>query len=52
MSWLRLPEGIDKIRDKIFFHSALFDGLFFIFYNDFVIGDFDDFGARDSKLGI
>ena len=48
----RLPKWIDKIRDEIFFQGTLFDDFFFVSDDDFVIGDFDDFGARDGELGV
>ncbi len=45
-------EGIDKVRNEIFLGGALADGLFLVFDDDFRIGDFDDFSAGDSELGI
>lgn len=43
---------IDKIGDEFFFGSFLFDDFFFVFDDDFVISDFDNFVARDSKLWV
>ena len=52
MSWLLLSERIDEIGDKIFFFGAGADGFFFVFYDDFVVGDFDDFAAGDGEFWI
>ena len=43
---------IDKVRDKIFVGGASFENFFFIFKNDFVVGDFNDFAAMNSEFGI
>ena len=32
--------------------GAFFEGGFFVFDDDFVVGDFDDFFARDKKLSV
>ena len=45
-------ERIDKIGDKIFFFGTGFQDFFLVFYNDFIVGDFDDFFARDGELGV
>ena len=47
-----LAEGIDEIGDKIFFFGTGFQSFLFVFDDDFVVGDFDDFTTRDSKLGV
>ena len=52
MSWFGFSERIDKIGDKIFFHGAFTDDFFFVSYDNFVIGDFDNFAAMDDELGI
>ena len=45
-------EGIDEVWNKIFFGGAGFENFFFVFYDNFVVGNFDDFFARDEQLGI
>ena len=45
-------ERIDEIRDETFFGSFFFDGFLFVFNDDFVVGDFDDFASRDDELGV
>lgn len=45
-------ERIDEIRDEIFLFGAGADGLFFVFYDDFVVGEFNNLGARDGELGV
>ena len=45
-------EGIDKIRDKVFFAGTGFEDFFLVFDNDFVIGDFDYFFAGDDEFGV
>ena len=47
-----LAEGVDEIGDKIFFFGTGFQSFFFVFDDDFVVGDFDDFAAGDGKLGV
>lgn len=47
-----LAEWIDEIRNKVFFGSFFADDVFFVFYDDFVIGDFNDFATGDGKLGV
>ena len=41
-------EGIDEIGDKILFSGAGFDDFFFVFHDDFVVGDFNDFTAMND----
>ena len=48
----RFTERIDEIGDKILFFGAGFDGFFFVFDDNFIIGDFDDFATRDGEFGI
>ena len=43
---------IDKIGDKIFFLGASADGFFFVFDDDFIVCDFDNFFAMDSEFGV
>lgn len=45
-------EGIDEVRNEIFVSGTFFEGSFFVFYNDFVIGDFDDFFAGNEEFGV
>ena len=56
MAWcgclLSLAERIDKVWYEIFFQGAFSYHLFFVSDDDFVVGDFDDLGAGDGKLGI
>ncbi len=47
-----LAEWIDKIRDKIFGSGFLFDGFFFVFDDYSVIGNLDNFFARDGEFWI
>ena len=47
-----LAEGVDEIGDKIFFFGTGFQSFLFVFDDDFVIGDFDDFAARNGKLRV
>lgn len=56
MSWrealFRITERIDEVGDKIFLGGALFDGAGFIFDNDLVVGNFNDFVAGDGEFGV
>ncbi len=45
-------EGVDEVGDEIFLHGTSFDGFFFVLYDDFVVGDFDDFSPWDDELGV
>ena len=45
-------ERIDEIRDEIFFASAGFEDFFLVFYDNLVVGDFNDFFARDDEFGV
>ena len=45
-------EGVDEIWNEIFFGGTGLEDFFFVFDDDFVIGDFDDFFARDDEFGI
>lgn len=49
---LGFAERVDEIRDKIFGGGFLFEGFFFVFDDNFIIGDFGDFLARDGEFGI
>lgn len=51
-AWFLSSEGIDEVGDEIFFGGALSDGVGFVFDDDFVVGDLDDFVARDSEAGF
>ena len=41
-------EGIDEIWDKIFLFGAGFNFLFFVFNDNFIVGNFDNFGAWNN----
>lgn len=45
-------EWIDEIRDEIFFGGSFLDDVLFVFHDDFAIGDFSDFAARDGEFWI
>ncbi len=45
-------EGVDEIWDEILFFGATFEDFFFVFDDDFVVCDFDDFSTRDGELGV
>ena len=47
-SFTCLAEGVYEVRNKIFFFGAGFEDLFFIFYDDFIVGNFDDFFSRND----
>ncbi len=52
MSWFRSTKRINKVWNEIFFFGAGANDFFLIFYDDFVVGDFDDFGARNGELRV
>ena len=52
MSWFGFSERIDKIRYEVFFHGTFSYDFFFVFDDDFVVGNFGDFGARNDELWI
>ena len=43
---------IDEIWDEIFLFGALFEDFFLVFDDDFIVGNFDNFFARDGKLWV
>ena len=45
-------ERIDEVRNEIFVFGAIFEDFFFVSNNNFVIGDFNDFFARNSEIGV
>ena len=45
-------ERIDKVGDEVLFAGAGLDDFFFVFDDNFVIGDFDNFAAVNGELGI
>ena len=45
-------ERINEVGDEIFVGSTFLESFFFVFYNDFVVGDLDDFFAGDKKFGV
>lgn len=49
---LGFAERIDEIGDEIFFFGASFEDFLFVFDDDFVVGDFDDFLTRNDELGV
>lgn len=49
---VRFAERVNKIWDKIFFTGTSFNDIFFVFDNDFMVGNFDNFIAGDGKFGI
>ena len=51
-SWFGLPERINEIWNKFGGFSLFQDGFFFVFDDDFIIGDFDNFAARNGELGV
>lgn len=53
-SWCKawFAKRIDEIWDEIFFRGAGFDGFFFVFYDNLVIGDFDYLGAGNDEFGV
>ena len=46
-------EGIDEVGNEIFFFGASADGFFFVFDDDFVVVNFDDFvtGYNEFRVG-
>ena len=44
----RFSERIDEVRNKIFFGGFFSGFFFFIFDDDFVVGDFGDLGKADN----
>ena len=49
---LGFAEGVDEIGNKIFFFGAGFDNLFFVPDDNFVVGNFDDFGFGNGEFGV
>ncbi len=45
-------EGVDEVGDEILFFGAFFDDVFFVFNDDFGVGDFGDLAAGDGELWI
>ena len=37
-----LAEGVNEVGNEVFFGGFLFESFFFVFDDDFVVGDFDD----------
>ena len=48
-AWFLSSERIDEVRDEIFLGGASFDGLGFVFDDDFVIGNFNNFVAGNGE---
>ena len=51
-TWFVIAKRIDKIWDKIFFFGTGFDCFFFVFDDDFVIGNLGNFFAGNSECGV
>ena len=49
---LFFAEWIDEIGDEIFFFGLFLEDFFFIFNDDFVIGNFDDFFAVNGEFWV
>lgn len=49
---LLFAEWINEIGNKIFVLGAGFESFLFIFDDDFIIGDFNNFFARNGELGV
>lgn len=45
-------EGVDKIGNKIFFGGARFEDFFFVFDDDLIVGDLDNFFTRNKELWV
>ncbi len=45
-------KGINKIGNKIFFGGASLEDFLFVFDDNFIVSDFDDFFTRDGEFGI
>ena len=52
MGFASFTEWIDEIRDKVFFLGAGFEGLFLIFDDDFVVGNFENLLTGDDKFWV
>ena len=48
-AWFLSSERIDKVGDEIFLGGASFDGLGFVFDDDFVIGNLNNFVAGNGE---
>ena len=47
-----LAKRIDEIGNEIFVLGSLFEDFDFVFDDDFVVGDFDNFFTWNSELGV
>ena len=45
------PKRINKVWNKVFFGAGA-DSFFLVFDDNFVVGDFDNFGAGNDELGV
>lgn len=45
-------KGINEVWNEIFLFGTFFQGFLFVFDDDFVVGNFNDFFARDSEFGV
>lgn len=52
MGFASFTEWIDEIGDKVFFLGAGFEGLFFIFDDDFVVGNFENLLTGDDEFWV
>jgi len=49
---LFFAKWVYEIGDEIFFGGAGFEGLFFVFDDDLVVGDFDNLLTRNDQGGV
>ena len=47
-----LTKRIDEVGNEIFFFGFFLEDFFFVFDDDFIVGDFDDFPAVDGEFGV
>jgi len=49
---LFFAEWVNEIWDEIFFFGAFFEDFFFVFDDNFIVGDFDNFFAGDGEFWV
>lgn len=52
MNLFGLTERIDEVWNKIFVFGFFANSFFFVFDDDLVVCNFDNFFARNSELGV
>ena len=52
MNLFGLTERIDEVWNKIFVFGLFANGFFFVFDDDLVVCNFDNFFARNGELGV